>query len=417
MKIALIMPDDLSLWQPRRGLIAALVGIGAEVYTVSTSGEYVERIEALGARHISMEMSRFFDPRRDIRYLKALYALCRAHRFDIVHNFTTKPNVFGSIAARLAGIRRVVASVEGLGQAVEGGTGARDRLIAGVLVTLYRIAGCCCDKVRFMNPDDLAIFHSRKIVRRGKCVLIRGEGVDVREYYPGCIDAARASALRSQFRPAGPGRFVTMTARPYWSKGVREFIEASALLAGRFPDVTFLLAGFVDDGPDRVPLEYLKEQESPGFRYLGYWPDLKELYAVSDLVVLPSYAREGVPNTLIEAQAMGVPAVTTDNVGCREAVEHGKDGFLVPPRNSEALADAIATLLEDERKRGEFSRAARFKVEQEFDEQQTFQRIFEELYAIPAAASTFRASYVFPRSAAASSLVTTDQGCSREVIG
>lgn len=385
MKVALVMPDDFSLWQPRRGLISALVSAGHEVHGLSTAGPYVSRLEALGMRHVPVPMARFFSPTEDIRYLARLYRLFRGSGFDLVHNMTTKPNIYGSMAARMAGIPRIVGNVEGLGQSLFEPKGARDQAVSRALLALYRIGCRCCERVRFMNPDDLEFFVSRGLIPKEKTVLIVGEGVDMSEYRPGCVPRERVAQIKAQLGPDRPDRrYVVMTARPYWSKGVKEFVEASAMSAARFPNVTFLLAGFVDDSPDRVPEDFIRSREGPNFRYLGFWPDLKELYALADVVVHPSYMREGVPNSVIEAMAMGVPIVTTDNVGCRETVDHGSSGLIVQPRDSQALADATCYLLADDDRRRRFGQQSRLKAERNFDEKQTFHRLFTELYRVPA---------------------------------
>lgn len=382
MKIALVMPDDFSLWQPRRGLIKGLVARGFEVYGISTPGEYVEHIEGLGAIHIPVAMDRHLNPGRDVGYLLSLVRIFRAHRFYVVHNLTTKPNIYGAIAGRLAGVGRVVGSVEGLGHAFAGGSDLKSQILRFLVTQLYRLACGLSYKMRFMNSDDLAYFVSHKMIRLDKAVLIVGEGVNLDEYSPELVDPGCVQALRAKLGGNKMTRFVTMVARANWNKGVREFVEASEMVGKKHESVKFLLAGTIDEGPAAVPREYLEEKKSHHFQWLGFVQDLREVFLLSDMVVLPSYAREGVPNSLIEAMAMGKPIVTTDNVGCREVVEEGRNGYLVPVRDAHALAGAIGDLLCDEEKRQRFGRHSRVKVEAEFDERLVVDKVLKLLYGL-----------------------------------
>jgi len=160
-----------------------------------------------------------------------------------------------------------------------------------------------------------------------------------------------------------------MVSRLLWRKGVREFIQAAAICRGRFPEARFQLAGELDlEHPDAVPEEWLeRETANSQIEFLGYLGDMDKALPEVDVVVLPSYYPEGVPRVLLEASACGVPVVTTDTPGCREAVLDGVTGRLVPPMDSEALAEAIQGLLSDPRARYSMGQAGRRRAEQEFD--------------------------------------------------
>ena len=176
MKIALVMADGFSLWQPRRGLIRFLLSKGHEVYAISTPDEYTDRVKALGAVYIPVEMDRCFNLVNDLAYLRSLIRIFKAHRFDIVHNLTTKPNIYGAIAARFAGVPRVVGSVEGLGQGLMPGPTWRSKAMCIAVRQLYRLACSLSHKIRFMNTDDLEYFVSHKLIDRSKAVLIARSG-------------------------------------------------------------------------------------------------------------------------------------------------------------------------------------------------------------------------------------------------
>ena len=380
MKIALVMADGFSLWQPRRGLIRWLLSKGHEVYAISTPDEYIDRIKQLGAIHIPVEMDRCFNPIHDLAYLRSLIRIFKTHRFDIVNNLTTKPNIYGAIAARLAGVPKIVGSVEGLGQGLMPGSTWKSKAMCIAARQLYRLACRLSHKMRFMNTDDLEYFVSHKLIDQSKAVLIVGEGVNLAEYSPDLVNLDRVQALKAQLHATGDMQFVTMVARANWYKGVRQFIEASKIVSRKCDSVKFVLVGTIDEGAAAVPREYLKEQESRHFQWVGFVQDLREVFLFSKVVVLPSYYREGTPNALIEAMAMNKPVVTTDNVGCREVVENGRNGYLVPVKDSDSLANAIGSLLDNPERLNEFGRQSRLMVEDKFDEQKTFHRIFSELY-------------------------------------
>jgi len=167
-----------------------------------------------------------------------------------------------------------------------------------------------------------------------------------------------------------------------WHKGVREFVEAARQVRQRFPSATFLLVGPSDAGnPARVPPAALRAWEAEGIvRYLGARTDVRDLMAIADIVVLPTYYREGLPRVLVEAAAMARPLVATDVPGCREVVQPGVNGLLVPPRDVPALAEAIEQLLADPERRAGFGEMSRAMAEAKFSDRQVVGQILA-LYA------------------------------------
>lgn len=381
VRVALVFPDGFSLWQPRRGLIRLLLREGLEVHAVSAPDDYVDRVTALGARHIPIPFNRFVAPATDLRTFLALYHLFRRGRYDVVHNFTTKVNIYGALAARLAGVPRVVMNIEGVGYAFTDTGGLQRRALHQVVRWLYRMAAASADVVRFLQQDDRDLFIAEGILPYPeKGVVIRGEGVNLQEYSPGCVPPERVARVRQAAGVGPEERLVVLTARPLWSKGVREFIQAAHLVCSQVTGVRFVHVGLPGEGPDAMPEEYLRTQEGGAYRWLGFWPDLREVYAAASVVVLPSYYREGVPASLYEAMAMGKPLVATDNVGCREVVDHGYNGFLVRSRDAQDLARAILTLVSDGALLERFSRNSRAKAEREWDEEKIYSRFLTELY-------------------------------------
>jgi len=384
MKIALVSPDALTVWLFRKGLIRRLISEGHSVYVFCAPDSYQERVEGLGVVCVPVELSRFVSPVKDIGLLVELYKQFRKERFDLVHNFTPKPNIYGAIAAHLAGCQRVVCMVEGLGFVFSSRINLGSWAKVKALSFLYWVAFGVCDRVCFMNPDDLGRFVSTRLVKRHKAVLIRSAGIDLTEFSPDAVDPKTLERLREELRISEGTRVVIMVSRLVWSKGVAEFVQAAEMLHARYPSVKFLLVGQLEERSlQAIPSTYIEQKQSDWLMRLGFRDEVRELMVLADIVVLPSYYGEGTPKVLLEGMAMGKPIVTTDNVGCRETVDHGKNGYLIPVQDPQALASALETLLTDDNKRIEFGRESLLKVRREFDEKLVVDRILTELYQLP----------------------------------
>jgi glycosyltransferase involved in cell wall biosynthesis len=286
--------------------------------------------------------------------LAAIFSLLRAVRPDIVHLVSSKPVLYGGLAARFAQVPAVVASVSGLGF-VYIASGLKNRMIRSAVSLLYRLAlGKKNLRVIFQNPDDRDTLSRLAGVAPEKTVIIRGSGVDLTEY-------------RALPEPNGVP-IAAMAARLLWDKGVGEFVAAAQLLKHKGVEARFQLIGDLDaHNPASVSPEVLAAWRSEGVVELpGFRPDIAQLFSRSHLVVLPSY-REGLPKVLIEAAACGRAVVTTDVPGCRDAIVADKTGVLVPARNAQALADAMQKLLENSAQRQAMGQAGRRLAEAAFD--------------------------------------------------
>ncbi len=384
MKILMLGNDDFSIWHFRRGLIKALVAEGHEIVVATPDGEYVDRLVDLGTRHIPVSIYRFMSPLRDLVLFWRILCLFRAERPDLVHTMTIKPNVYGAIAAKLAGVRRVVSLVPGLGYCFQDAEQRRPSPLQRVVTLLYRISGRLIYRMWFQNRDDRKLFIDAGIVTPEQAVLIPGSGVNLDEYNARRADPTRVAELRSELGLQDNDIVVLMmVARVIWCKGVKEFIAASQMAATWKRRVVFVLVGpTADDSPDLVDADYLKDQTSANFRWLGFQSDVREIISLADVVTLPSFYREGIPRVLLEAMALEKPIVTTDNVGCREVVEDGKNGYLIPVRDTQALASAIQKLTHDDILRAACGRQSRIKAENEFDEKVVVSRVMEDLYGL-----------------------------------
>ncbi|MBN1526354.1 MAG: glycosyltransferase family 4 protein [Candidatus Omnitrophica bacterium] len=385
MKIALILNDDFSMLHFRKGLISFLKSKGHEVFAITPDGPYVAAIRGLGATHISIPGARFIDPWNDLKLLFRLYAICTREKFDIVHTMTIKPNIYGTIAARLTGVKRVVGLVSGAGAMFSDGLSPALRLMRPIIFLMYRFAFFFSDGVWFQNEEDARFFAAKKILPAKKAVVIKGGGIDTEEFSPDSLDKRALEEKKKELGVEKKDAIVSMViARMVWSKGVREFIEAAEMAGRKHANAAFLLVGPVEkNSPDSVPEDYLKERSGGVVRpVIGFRTDVKEIIALSDIVALPSYYREGVPRVLLEGLSLGKPVVTTDSIGCRETVDQGINGYLVPPRDPVALAEAFDKLLSSKNAREEFGARSRMKAQREFEQELTAQKVADQLYRI-----------------------------------
>ena len=359
VKIILFANTDWYLYNFRRSLAVALLEDGHELLLLSPPGEYGLRLRSLGLDWRPVDMRRrSLNPLREAMLLAGLCRLFRRERPDIVHNFTIKCAVYGSLAARLVrGIARINA-VAGMGYVFT----SRDflaRVLRPMVRALMHYAMDGRDaRLIVQNPDDVCFLTRTNLVDASRIRMIPGSGVDCTRFH------ARERIARAD-RPLR----VLLAARLLWDKGLAEYVSAARQLLAAGRPIQFLLAGMPDPGnPATVPEATVRSWVDEGvLEWLGHVDDMPALLATVDVVVLPSY-REGLPKTLIEAAACALPLVTTDVPGCREVVSDGHDGLLVPARNASALADAIARLQDDPLLAERLGRAARIKALAKFDE-------------------------------------------------
>lgn len=358
MRIVLFANSDWYLYNFRRSLALALRERGHDVILISPSGRYGEKLRSLGLIWKPISMGRrSVNPLREASVLLQLVRVFRAERPDLVHGFTIKGSVYGSIAARLAGVRYRVSSIAGMGYVfVSPSLKARflRPILRGLLRLAFRGRGV---RVVLQNPDDFELFSRERFVGSEYLHLILGSGVDTARFMP-----RPGSSTGERVRVLFPARLL-------WDKGLAEYIYAARLLRERGVFADFLLAGSPDEGnPATVDESTVRAWADDGsIAWLGHVDDMPSLLASVDVVVLPSY-REGLPKVLIEAGASGCALVATDVPGCREVVEHEVDGLLVAVRDGASLADAIQRLTLDPNLRARLGNAARAKAVSRFDE-------------------------------------------------
>lgn len=372
-RVAHVTTVDSSLRYLLLNQLKRIHGEGYEVCGISADGPDVATVEAEGIPHFAVPMTRRFTPLADLGALWALTRLMRRERFDVVHTHTPKAGLLGQLAARLSGVPVVVNTLHGFYFHE-----ATKPLPRRFYVWMERIAARCSDVILSQNKEDIATAVSEGIA--GPALLKwLGNGIDIVRFDRSRLSKDKLNALRSEIglRPDRP--VVGFVGRLVEEKGILDLLEAATSVVAQVPGTELLIVGPYDDEkpdalrPDVAERYGLSEQ----CRFLGMRDDMPELYALMDVLVLPSY-REGFPRAPMEASAMGVPAVVTDIRGCREAVEHGVNGLLFPVGDVDALARALVDILTDEPRRRRMGEAGRAMAEEHFDEQKVFERVLDE---------------------------------------
>jgi glycosyltransferase involved in cell wall biosynthesis len=268
--------------------------------------------------------------------------------------YAAKPVVYGLTAARLARVRLRAAMITGVGSALAGGSRLRRRALASLLRRLYAVALGQAHVVFFQNPDDERLFRSMGLIGDGhRVVRINGSGVDLERFSPAPLLPPPITFL--------------MIGRLIRDKGVREYVEAARRVHRAHPGARFQLLGPLDENPSAIRPRQLEAWREEGtVEYLGTTRDVRPFLARAHVLVLPSYG-EGMPRSVLEAMAMGRAVITTDVPGCRETVEGGRNGLLVPVRDAGALAEGMLRLLADPGQLEPMGRQGRAMAEERFD--------------------------------------------------
>ncbi|PLK48675.1 glycosyltransferase family 4 protein [Uliginosibacterium sp. TH139] len=356
MKIVLFANTDWFLYNFKLSLAKALRARGDEVLLLSPPGDYGPRLRDLGFRWEPLPVSRSgVNPLAELAVIRRIARLYREEKPDLVHHFTIKCVIYGSFAARQAGIAGIVNSVTGLGFALLADA-LKARLIRPVVLGLYRLA-LRGTQVVFQNRDNRDTLASYGVLANSGVQVIAGDGIDTAHFAPAPRVPQQATVL--------------MMARLLHSKGIADFVAAAQRVRQVRPDVRFLLAGAPDPGnPESVTeAELTSWRASAAVEFLGQRSDVLALNQSASIVVLASTQGEGIPRALLEGAACGVPMVATDVPGCRDVVVDDETGYLVPPSEGERLAEALLDLLQDEAKRRRMGEAARRHVEANFSDQ------------------------------------------------
>ena len=363
--LLLLIAEDWYFWSHRLPLARAARQAGYQVVVVTRVRKLGRAIEAEGFDLVPLRLRRSgANPLLELRALAEIVGIYRRVRPNIVHHVALKPVIYGTLAARLAGVSRVVNSLAGLGFAYAS-TSWKARLLRSLLEPVFRCTlNLRNSRLILQNPDDIELFVSSGLVPSSRVRLIRGSGVDT-------------ALFRPTPEPKGPPA-VMLAARMLWDKGVGEFVAAARELRARGVVARFILVGETDpENPSAIePAQLHRWQEEGIVEWRGRRDDMPAVYAGCHLVCLPSY-REGLPKVLLEAAACGRPIVASDVPGCREIVRHGVNGLLVPVRDSQALADALSRLVGDAEARRAMGERGRGIVVSEFGAERVATQILE----------------------------------------
>jgi N,N'-diacetylbacillosaminyl-diphospho-undecaprenol alpha-1,3-N-acetylgalactosaminyltransferase len=339
-----------------------LVEEGHKVYAVCPKGDYFDKFAEYGVEAIAYEIERSsLNPLKELKAVYNIYRAIKPLELDMLHTFTAKPNIYGTLAGKMAKVPHIINLVEGLGSFYIEDT-RKNIIVRTIIEKLYKLVFMISDKVVFVNADDPDYLESKGVIKKSQIEVIKSVGIDTELFNPSLIKKESIKQLRKELNIEGK-TVVLMVARAIWHKGVREYYEAAKLLS-KYENVQFILVGDVDEGnPSSADKNFL---ESGDALWLGHRDDVLELTALCDIYVLPSY-REGVPRTLLEAASMAKPIVTTNTVGCREVVKDAKNGFLVTVKNSKMLAEKIEYLLNNVSERNIMGENGRIMAINDFD--------------------------------------------------
>jgi glycosyltransferase involved in cell wall biosynthesis len=362
-KILFVVAEDWYFWSHRRPIAAAALQNGYDVFVATRVGDCGEKIVEAGFRLIPLRLNRssysLFHELRTVSELRRIY---RKEKPDIVHHIALKPILYGSMAALGNQRMQVINAFAGLGYLVSSPS-FRARALKQMLWKMFRfLLNRPNSFLLLQNREDRDLLMSEVGVPPEKTTIIRGSGVDVNEF--------RATAEA----PGVP--IVLLSSRMLWIKGISDFVEAAKLLRARGVNARFVLAGDTDTGsPGAIPQEKLQEWQNAGsVEWWGHQQSMSRMLQQAAIVCLPSHGGEGVPKALIEAAACERAIVATDVPGCRDIVQHGTNGLLVPAKNPAALAEAIAQLLADATLRAEMGRRGREIAVNEFSEEKVIQQ-------------------------------------------
>ncbi|NWF65954.1 MAG: glycosyltransferase family 4 protein [Campylobacterales bacterium] len=363
MKIAFLSHLDMNLYQFRLPIMIELVKNGHEVYAICPRGDFFDKFLEYGIKAIEYKIDRIsLNPFKEITTIKAIYEIIKPLNLDILHSFTVKPNIYGSIAGSFAKVKVIINSVTGLGSFFIQQT-LKAKIVRKLIINLYKIGFSKANGVIFQNSDDMNMFLNMKLLPKEKAHLIKGSGLDIDYFNLKNIDKNEIDELKKTIC-VDEKIVVMMVARAIWDKGIREYYEASDILSKKYENVKFILIGGVDKGNlTSTNEEFLK---SGSVLWLGERKDIKNLLSLCDIFVLPSY-REGFPRTIMEACSLNKPIVTTNTVGCKEAVDDGYNGFLCNLKDSHDLSLKIEKLIVDRDLREKMGKNSRKKAEDEFD--------------------------------------------------
>jgi len=353
-KLFIVVNVDWFFLSHRKDIALSAQKVGYNVTIVTKDTGKKKDIEALGLKVIDLPMNRSGkNILEEIHVLWFLYRLYLHEKPNIVHHVGTKVILWGTLAAKLSCVHGIVNAVSGLGVLF---SEDKQSVVSKIILRVLRFSHHRKNiNVIFQNNEDKDLFLKNNIINEKQAFIIKGSGVDLNQFcYTQELDNRKIKVL--------------LTARMIVEKGIFILIDAAKLLEERYKDkVEFLLCGGLDDNPLAIKEDELKAVCDGNYiQWLGYRTDVLDLLKSCHIVAFPSYYREGLPKSLIEATAVGRPIITTDSIGCKETVVDGYNGYLIPIKDCKALADKLSILFDDKKLRQKMGRNSRILAEKYF---------------------------------------------------
>jgi glycosyltransferase involved in cell wall biosynthesis len=367
-KIAFVGNELWSMYNFRGGVIKALKEKGYDITIITPKDNRIDITKELNVKFIEIPLERKgTNPLNDLKYLLNLYKIYKKNKFDLIFHYTIKPNIYGSIAAGLLKIPSIAVTT-GLGYVF-----LVNNFTSKVAKFLYKISLRFAKKVWFLNLDDKNEFLKNKIIRENIADILPGEGVNTEKFKPRSSNELKKDKI-----------IFLMIARVLWDKGFKEYVEAAEKILKKYNNVEFQLLGPIDNGnPSGVKKEIIEDYvQKEVINYLGVTSDVTKYIVKCDCIVLPSF-REGIPRVLLEAASMEKALITTNNVGCKEVVEDGYNGFLCKVKDSNDLANKMEKFINlPEEEKIKLGKNGREKVIKEFDEKIVIEKYIQEINKI-----------------------------------
>lgn len=332
MKILVVSHHSGSLINFRGELLEKFVSLGHEVFAIAPDDSVSKQLQEMNIKVEVVPIDKQgLGIIENLKYLTNIIRCIRKYNIEVVFGYTVKPIVFGGLASWMTGIKEFYSMVEGLGGVFTEPFDNKKLLLQAIVKKLYKIGFKVSKKVFLLNNDDLNDLTKMKLLKSNKAVVIPGIGVN--------LDRYKVTTL-----PAEP--IFLIIARLVYSKGIIDYCEAAKIVKRLYPETKFNILGGFDNKDDAISKDTLQSYIDEGIVcYLGETSDVREHIENSSIFVLPSYYREGMPRSILEAMAMGRPIITTDNVGCRDTVDDGVNGYIVPKHSPKLLADRMIDMV------------------------------------------------------------------------
>ena len=354
-KVAITANTSWYLYNFRINTIKALLESDYKVIAIAPLDDYSSKLKSLGVEYININIDQGgTNVFKDLKTLIDFYSIYKENPVDVVLNFTPKNNIYSTLAASRFDIK-VINNIAGLGLLF-----VSENITSKIARFLYKVSQRYADKIFFQNDDDRHLFLKSIISTPSRTERLPGSGVDLSRFT--VVHAPDDNVVR-----------FLLVARMIYDKGILQYVESAKNLKEKYGDnVEFSLLGFLDvNNPSAISSSTMNSWTEAGYvNYCGVSDNVEAEIGFSDCIVLPSFYREGVPKSLLEAGAMGKPIITTDNVGCRETVEHGVNGFICEPKSVESLTDMLERMIKmSHENRIKMGISSRTKMATEFDEQ------------------------------------------------